>query len=72
MLCKTPYAEQVRQQLVLASKDRAVAVQWAIEARKALGTETEYQNWLTELAEAFPEIKLIEPWEAISNEQSFE
>ncbi len=72
MLCKTPYAEQVRQQLVLASKDRAVAVQWAIEARKALGTETEYQNWLTELAEAFPEIKLIEPWEAIPNEQSFE
>lgn len=72
MLCKTPYAEQVRQQLVLASQDRAVAVQWAIEARKALGTETEYQNWLTELAEAYPEIKLIEPWEAIPSEQSFE
>lgn len=72
MLCKTPYAEQVRQQLVLASQDRAVAVQWAIEARKALGTETEYQNWLTELAEAYPEIKLIEPWAAIPSEQSFE
>lgn len=72
MLCKTPYAEQVRQQLVLASKDRSVAVQWAIEARKALGTEPEHRDWLAELAEDYPEIQTIEPWAAPPNEPTFE
>ncbi|MDP1564239.1 MAG: serine/threonine-protein kinase [Pirellulaceae bacterium] len=66
--CKSTYAEQVRQQLVLASKDRAVASQWAIEAKKALGADPEHQVWLTELATDYPEIQSIEPWPAILSE----
>jgi len=71
-LCKSPYSEQIRQQLVLASKDRAVASQWAIEAKKALGADPKHQAWLTELAADFPEIKLIEPWPAMESDQSSE
>jgi hypothetical protein len=66
MRCKGPYAEQVRQQLALAN-DRSVAAQWAIEAKKALGAEPDYETWLAELAEDYPETQAIEPWPAITS-----
>lgn len=69
MLCKRPYAEQVRQQLALARTDRAVASQLAIEAHKVLGAEPEYRDWLQELSLEYPEIKLIDVWPSIAQDK---
>lgn len=69
MLCKRPYAEQVRQQLALVRNDRAVASQLAIEAHKVLGAEPEYRDWLRELALEYPEIKLIDAWPTIAQDR---
>ncbi|MBL8891370.1 MAG: serine/threonine protein kinase [Planctomycetaceae bacterium] len=68
MRCKRPYAEQVRQQLALTRADRAVAAQLAIEAHKVLGAETEYDEWLEDLALEYPEIKSIAPWPTFAND----